>query len=138
MSLVREAEDWVNGHASKLRSNVKSGLNKRGFSALFGLDILQHGRAQIASGVQSARSARLGVGGYGMDAAKAAGSGFLEGSSLGRGGGLGTTAWDFFSGAGMQSGMGRAGAIGARAALTYGALQAADFLNPFGFGSIRD
>lgn len=138
MSKVRKTEEYLREEAGKLHSNIKSGLNKKGFSALFGLDILQHGRAQIASGIESARSARAGVGGYGLDAAKAAGEGFLEGSSLGRGGGLGTTAWDFFSGAGMQSGMGRAGAIGARAGLAWGALQAADFLNPFGFGSIRD
>jgi len=36
------------------------------------------------------------------------------------------------------TGFGRAGAIGARAGLAWGAMQVADFLNPFGFLSIRD
>jgi hypothetical protein len=56
----------------------------------------------------------------------------------------GGTALDWFGAAdwgkamGGPGGMKRMGAVGLRAGATWGAMQVADFLNPFGFGSISD
>ena len=52
-------------------------------------------------------------------------------------GDIGSQVWKFASGHGY-TGFGRAGAIGARAGMLAGVAAAADFLNPFGFGSIKD
>lgn len=108
-------------------------LNTPGMRSLFGVDLLHQGAKQAQGAWNAGRSAWTGAGGWGtkglLDTTRKAAMPHL--------GELGSTAFDFFSGAG-RTGWGRVGAIAARSGLAWGAMKAADFLNPFGFGSISD
>lgn len=134
MDAVGELADSVKSHAA---AGGRSGLNdvrQAGWGNLFGMPQIKsagkHGKAAWA-GAMGARDLQAEK--WSGDSMKAMWNGAEESMK-----GLGGAAWDFFSGAGMKSGLGRAGAIGARGAMFAGAVAAADFLNPFGFGSIRD
>jgi hypothetical protein len=149
MSLYNDARDEIGRLAGSGRraiaAGARSGLNQikaGGWGGLFGMNHLRSIRG-IQKNHQEWANALLKVnGGYsglrGMSEAKLAPikkqAEQLAVTALGD---IGSEAWKFASGHGY-TGMGRAGAIGARAGMIYGALQVADFLNPFGFGSIRD
>jgi hypothetical protein len=145
MSVVREAEAEINKGIAWTKAGLRSGYNdlkSGGWGGLFGMDHLRSIRG-IQKNHQEWANALLKMhGGYsglrGMSEAQLApvkkqaeqmGARALSD--------IGSEAWKFASGAGYK-GFARAGAIGARAGLAWGAIQAADFLNPFGFGSVRD
>ncbi len=116
-------------------AGAKSGLNKQSMGRIFGV-------SQLAP--MGARGAKMARYGWGNAAAIVGGKEINENvTKLARtdmadhAKELGGQAWHWGTGGGY-TGMRRAGAAGARLLGAGVALNVADFLNPFGFGSIDD
>lgn len=135
-------DKFVRSNAKKAAAGVKSGFNTAkssevgGFRGIMGIDGLQKGwsRAQrVAPRIynQAAKKNWSGAQRNAIRGLKMAGVGAARYF----------TAADFAEKGirgGAVGGWGRAGIAGARMGAAYVGIQAADFLNPFGFGSISD
>ncbi len=142
-------DEQFRAFADDMKNGLRSGLNSiqnGGYSKLFGIGHLKEIKG-ILSSAHNARNQVLGADGL---------SGYLRATpdemksqqyknmtkeldniSWKAGGRVWDEAFKFATGHGY-TGIARAGAIGARGAMVAGAVAAADFLNPFGFGSIKD
>ena len=128
-NIAREGRE---GAAAGMRSGYNH-MKSAGWRHLFGIEHLEQAKSQAMKGYGTGKKAFKAAGGFsGEDSFKKAGDAAWKGV-----GDIGETAWKFASGHGF-TGFARAGAIGARAGMLAGAAAAADFLNPFGFGSVRD
>ena len=143
MNLIPQINDLVVSNASKAKAGVRSGLNEGkslGFGRLMGTK--QLGLMGSYAGATSKRLKRAGkaiprnedgtVNKAGRNAAM-----MDEGKK--RAWRAAKMAGGYFSGSDLagEGGM-RALGVGLRGAAGYAAMQTADFLNPFGFGSIND
>ena len=117
------------GAFAKAAAGGRSGLNAAkgaNWKGIYGTSMLARGRAK--AGAYGRRVGRQ----IGKDQYRRAGQTALAGMrSAGRG------AMRYF-GASDKSGWNRVGTAALRSASGYAALNVADFVNPFGFGSIRD
>lgn len=145
--VVGEIGNIARGAREGLAAGARSGYNQMkagGWSNLFGMGHLKNIKAINQKTAQKSMNIIDFWGGPEKIAAMgaddpmraAAGKELLDAGVEGLKG-MGNEALGFVTGHGY-TGFGRAGAIGARSAMLYGAVQAADFLNPFGFGSVRD
>lgn len=150
MPNIRDSiDEQFRDFADDMKNGLRSGLNdiqSGGYGKLFGMAHLKEIRG-ILSRARDERNQVLGADGL---------SGYLRATpeemktqqyknmtkeldniSWKAGGGVWDEAFKFATGHGY-TGVARAGAIGARGAMVAGAVAAADFLNPFGFGSVKD
>lgn len=127
-------------------AGVKSGLNRGTLERIAGVNQLKRfGRGVAQTG---RRMKGMSAGLRSQDALERLGSASRMGSyakSRAMAGARGAVSWATaadmktpFSPAVKNAGLKRFGTSAARIGLAYGAMQVADFLNPFGFGSIDD
>jgi hypothetical protein len=158
MSTPKETKRVVQQASRYIRTAQRSGLNqinafakefdmpRAGSGKYLNLDMLGNAGGRLKKRHEIVNRAVKAVGeegSYWDELWRGRGRG---GKSMGRRmlGEVGGTALNWFGAAdwgkamGGPGGMKRAAAIGIRAGAAWGALQGADFLNPFGFGSISD